>query len=109
MSLWQKVRAFLNLDYEDLPTGPIKETYHYSAPLPDCEIMRCYEERYEEGKMVMPYCKRHYAMVKQGIAINCMCENPSCDNDVLDSNSQLCTKHRLGNNTRVLDSRFVLV
>jgi hypothetical protein len=92
--LWQKFKTFFNLDYEDVPTSPVEECYHYSAPLPDCEIKRCYEERVQQGKRVLPYCVDHYRMIKKGIAINCVCENPSCDVNVLDSNSEFCTKHR---------------
>lgn len=91
MSIWKRIK---NL-YEKVPTDPIGEAYHYSSPLPTCEIKGCYEERYTQmDKGVYKYCHRHLKLIANGIAINCVCSRPDCNIDVLDSNIEMCYKHK---------------
>jgi hypothetical protein len=91
-ALYQRIIHGLGLDYDEVLTVEVEETYMSSAPLPLCNVSGCVEETHTRGTLVYAYCKGHFDKYLAGIDVCRVCQHHTCNIDIISSNKLYCEK-----------------
>ena len=90
------IRKVFKLDYAEVFTEEIPHDYTPGAPIPECSIMGCYEERHYTSRYIYNFCKHHFDTFLKGINVIRCCDHPTCNVDIIadiHGQSKYCGKH----------------